>query len=286
MIKKTKFYFKMLTKIVTGRIINNQDIMNSYNNIASTYNIWIEKMGKNTDKILKSEDIEINSSKTILDLACGSGYITKEISKINNECKIISVDISKEMLKGLSIINDNITTVNMDGIKFLRDNNIKFDYIFCGWALPYFNHKELLPLITKSLKRNGLVAIISNSKGTLNNIEKTFLNVMKKNINNIQKPMLVSYNLPNGIKGLESWLLKFGLHPVETFEGEDVFEFDKKEKLLEWLEKTGALAGTGYIFKDYESIRSMILDELNILRNTDGKYTINHKYVGGIFKLL
>ena len=79
--------------------------------------------------------------------------------------------------------------VNSEGIEFLRSTDERFDMIYFGWALSYFNYRELFELFKKVLNPKGRVKIITNVQGTLSGIEDIFLKVMYKNQGQVIKPM-------------------------------------------------------------------------------------------------
>jgi ubiquinone/menaquinone biosynthesis C-methylase UbiE len=274
----------MICKIIKKEVINEEDYKVAYNEVANTYNIWLSKMGKYTDKLINSSFISIDEYNSILDFACGTGYITRNIFNNNIDCNITAVDISESMMRNLKDLS-NVNCINIDGIDYLNTTNEQFDIIFCGWALPYFNHKELLKLFKKVLKKNGKVAVISNSQGTLNKIEDIFLKVMEENYKEVIKPMDIRFNLPNGKKGLSSWFENEGYKVLETYDNEVKFSFNSGEELLDWLNKSGAIAGTKNIFRDYNLIKHKLIKHLDILKDSKGKYVVNHKFCCGVFEV-
>lgn len=285
MIRKLKFYINMSFKIIRNKTVNSEDYKKAYNKVANTYDCWIGRMGTYTDKIIYSRYLDFTKNTQILDFACGTGYITQAINNINKDCNIVAVDISEEMIKeAKKLSGENINLYNIDGIDFLKNTNRKFDIILCGWALPYFEHRELLSLFNKVLNNKGKVAIISNSVGTLNKIEEIFLKVMEENQEQVIKPMNIKQNLPNGKNELIKWFEKEGFKALEINEEEVRISFNKGAQLLDWLNKTGAIAGTEYIFGNYEGIKAKLINYMDLLKNNRGEYTINHKFVYGIFE--
>lgn len=286
MIKTLKFYIKMIYKILKRETVGEEEYRQEYDKVAETYSCWLEEMGKYTNRIINTKYISKIKSPKILDFACGTGYITRRLLKEKNmECNITAVDISEDMLKIFKQhIDKKVNIVNSHGIEFLKNANEKYDAIYCGWALPYFDHKELLKLFKDVLNNNGIIAVIANSEGTLHRIENIFLNVMKENQDQVTKPMDIKFNLPNGKEELKKWFKKFGFEPLELEEEEVIFTFDTPEELHNWIVKTGAVAGTAKIFKDYDSVKEKIIKEIEREKLKDGKYTINHKFVYGIFK--
>lgn len=278
MIKSIKFYIKMLMKLIKKDTVSKDDYEKAYDTVSKTYHLWLNQMSRFTDRIIREHD----DGSRLLDLACGTGYITKKLVS-HNQVQVTSVDISSDMLSSLDNL-DSVSAVQSDGIKFLEGDNECYDGIYCGWALPYFDHNELLSLLHKRLKDNGTVAVISNSKGTLSDVESIFLNVMKSNQKEIERPMEIKFNLPSGTKGLKKWFEKHGFEPIDVEEDEIEFSFDTPEELHEWLRKTGAIAGTKEIFKDYEIVKNDVIEEIRKKKYNQGKYTINHKFVYGVFR--
>ncbi|HHT50680.1 MAG TPA: class I SAM-dependent methyltransferase [Eubacteriaceae bacterium] len=278
---------KLAIKLLNKNVVNKEDYKEEYNKVSSTYTHWLDKMGQFTDRII-DEDIHINRKVKILDFSCGTGYITKKLLEkdIYGEMEIISVDYSDKMLEELRRLEDNrITIVNSEGIEFLRSTDERFDMIYFGWALSYFNYRELFELFKKVLNPKGRVKIITNVQGTLSGIEDIFLKVMYKNQGQVIKPMDIKFNLPNGQEGLTKWFNQFGFQELNVEEEELVVSFDKPEELLDWLSETGAIAGTACIFKDYHLIKEDIIEEIRRTKYKRGKYQINHKFAYGTYRL-
>jgi len=289
MIKKSKFYMNMIYKMMKKEVVDVADYKASYNDVASTYECWVEKMGRFTDHIIKPQYVceKINNKKEpikVLDFACGTGYISRKLLLSSVVCEITAVDLSEKMLE---VCNDlslqGVNLIHMDGMTFLENTTEQFDMILCGWALPYFQHKNLLKNFRKVLKKDGVIGIIANSKGTLEKMEKIFLKVMETNPQEVNKPMNIAFNLPDGEKGLKRWFEQQGFYPIELNEGESIFSFDTGEALLGWLNQTGVMAGTKMIFKDYDKIKEQLIEEIKKLKYENGKYKINHKFVYGLF---
>jgi hypothetical protein len=107
---------------------------------------------------------------------------------------------------------------------------------------------------------------------------------MAENPDNVRKPMNISLQLPKGKEGLEKWFRYHGFVVLEIDEGEVTFSFETPEELLEWLNQTGALAGTMQIFNHYEKVKGDIIREIRKEKCKDQHYEINHRFVYGIFR--
>lgn len=286
MLKKIVFYTKVGYKLIKKDVINNEDYRKEYNKVSTTYIHWLNEMGQFTDKIINPQYILKDKKLKILDFACGTGYISKSLLEKNIDCEITAVDYSDKMLEKLKNLKDSrIKVVHCDGIEFLNSTEEKYDVIYFGWALSYFNYKELFKLFKKVLNDGGMVGIITNVQGTLSGIEDIFMKVMYKNHEEVIKPMDIRFNLPSGKKGLTKWFNQYGFEKVEVEDGEVLVTFDEPEQLLKWLNKTGAAAGTACIFKDYDLIKDNLIEEIRKAKYKNGKYEINHRFAYGIFKL-
>lgn len=287
MLKKIVFYAKVGYKLIKKDVIDNKDYQMEYNKVSSTYSKWLNEMGKYTDKIIKPEYVSKQNKLKILDFACGTGYISKSLIEKNIDCEITAVDFSSEMLEHLKNLDDDrVKIINCDGIEFLKNTNEMYDAILFGWALSYFNYKELFKLFKRVLNQGGIVGIITNTIGTLSGIENIFMKVMGENHEEVVKPMDIRFNLPRGKEGLIKWFEGYGFELIEAEEGEVKVLFDSPELLLKWLKETGAAAGTACIFKDYNLIEDKLVEKIRKEKYNNGKYEINHKFAYGMFRLI
>ncbi|MEW9095354.1 MAG: class I SAM-dependent methyltransferase [Clostridiaceae bacterium] len=315
MINKIRFYSKLGYKLIKKEVVNRDDYKEEYDKVSDTYHYWLKEMGRYTDNIINSKYIEIDKELKILDFACGTGYITKGLLNKSTKYKITSVDQSDKMLEKLFNRDDligtiesietietidnietiktvgtkvtrlgRVTAIQSDGIEFLKTTNERYDVIFFGWALSYFDHNELLKLFNRVLKPGGILAIITNVEGTLDKIESIFLKVMSEKQEEVIKPMDIKFNLPKGKEGLIRWCSQYGFKALEVEEGEVFFSFKEPGELLQWLNITGAAAGTRKIFKNYHEVKPFIIEKIKKEKYKNGVYEINHKFAYGIFR--
>ena len=286
MLGKLKFYTRLGLQLIQKDIVNKEDYKNEYNKVSVTYDRWLKEMGKFTDRIINLDYTPKKGGLKILDFACGTGYISKNIIEQCRDCQITAVDYSNKMLEKLSNLGDSrIKTVSSDGIEFLKSTKEKYDIIYIGWGLPYFDYKELFPLLKRVLKPEGIIKVIANIHGTLYGIEDMFIKIMYENQSQVLKPMDIKFNLAKGSRGLGRWFNSYGFKELEVGEDELIVRFDSPEELLNWLNETGAVAGTSAIFKDYKQVEDDLIKEIKKSKYKDGKYEINHKFAYGSYKL-
>jgi len=115
---------------------------------------------QSTSKLI--ELVDINKGDTVLDIACGTGVVTKKIrNKIGNLGYVIGADTSItaiKIAKKWNEIKTNLDFVNVDAEKFYFSK--KFDIVTCQYALFFFpNAQKALKNMRNSLKKSGKIGI-------------------------------------------------------------------------------------------------------------------------------
>jgi len=135
-----------------------------WNEVAPRYHKRWASVSKgpfqSTKKLIELVDIKKDDS--VLDLACGTGVVTKEIQgKIDDSGYVIGADTSLTAIKIAKKWNSkksNLDFINVDAEKFSFSK--KFDIITCQYALFFFpNAQKALKNMRNSLKKSGKIGI-------------------------------------------------------------------------------------------------------------------------------
>ena len=135
-----------------------------WNEVAPRYHLRWASKGKgpfeSTDILVKKA--KIKKSFDVLDIACGTGVVTKKISSVVGKSgSVIGVDTSLSAIRIAK--KENPTRKNLDFILSDAENftlNKKFDAITCQYALFFFpDSKKALYNAKKLLKNNGVLAL-------------------------------------------------------------------------------------------------------------------------------
>ena len=149
------------------KIINSeykQRNMKIWNEIAPRYHKRWASVNKgpfqSTKKLI--ELVKIDKNNVVLDVACGTGVVTKQIQKkVGNAGHVIGVDTSTTAIKIAKKWNEknkNLDFVNIDAENFSFSK--KFDIITCQYALFFFpNAQKALKNMKNSLKKSGKIGI-------------------------------------------------------------------------------------------------------------------------------
>ncbi len=149
--EQDKIYNDML-KHLNGEILNKLD---------EWYSAYYDPENKEFKKIQKVTKLK---GKNILELGCGTGRITFQLTK--HAKSVTSVDNDDEYL---NFCKEKALTNNVKNLSFIKKNitNLgtikkKYDVIVSGWAGLYHskNHTKLIKDLKSLLKKNGILIII------------------------------------------------------------------------------------------------------------------------------
>jgi len=115
---------------------------------------------QSTSKLV--ELVNVSKGNSVLDLACGTGVVTKKISdKVGNSGYVVGADASIAAIKIAKKWNGsktNLDFVNIDAEEFSFSH--EFDIITCQYALFFFpNALKALKNIRNSLKKTGILGV-------------------------------------------------------------------------------------------------------------------------------
>lgn len=148
-------------------------LIKTWNEIAPRYH---KRWAKNNIGPFKSSSelvklANIQPGQTVLDLACGTGAITKRIAaKVGMSGQVIGVDSSISAIKIAKKEINNKTNLDfvLSDAEFIKFNK-KFDVVTCQYALFFFpNAQKVLKNIRQYLKKDGMLALtLHGNKDTI-----------------------------------------------------------------------------------------------------------------------
>jgi len=147
---------------------------NDYSVSSSAQLIWAKEL---------ISKLNLIGNENILDIGCGEGKITAEISKYLPKGKVIGIDSSKEMIEYASanfsrLQYPNLEFYNLDARTFeLKE---KFDFVFSNATLHWFeDHLSVLKHASKVMKPNAKLTISCGGKGNAEEVMKVMNEIIK-----------------------------------------------------------------------------------------------------------
>jgi ubiquinone/menaquinone biosynthesis C-methylase UbiE len=141
-----------------------QNNIKIWNEIAPRYHKrWAsvnEGPFQSTSKLI--ELVKVSEGNSVLDLACGTGVVTKKIrDKVGDLGYVVGADASVSAIKiakKWNGVKSNLDFVNIDAERFSFAR--KFDIVTCQYGLFFFpNAQKALKNIRNSLKKTGTLGI-------------------------------------------------------------------------------------------------------------------------------
>ena len=130
-----------------------------FDETGTTYDGVVSYGTLGKDKYWKRMMLEkISNGNSFLDLACGTGILTRKIAEKFPNAKIVGIDITKSYLdvaKENSNSFNNISFILDDAEKFKMDS--KFDYITASYLPKYCDPEILVKNCISHLKPNGMI---------------------------------------------------------------------------------------------------------------------------------
>lgn len=192
----------------------------NWNTVASDYHYnWADqKVGpfKSTTELVKLADIKPDDK--VLDVACGTGVVSKEISQfLGPNGFLIGIDLSRTALK---IAKKSIAFQSLSFIEMDAENigfNFKFDKVTCQYGLMFFpDSQKVLKSIRDILDKKGKIIVavhgLAEEVPYFSTIMKPILEYIP-NIKPIGTPTVHRFGNP---KDLESELVKAGFTDVSV----------------------------------------------------------------------
>ena len=141
---------------------NSKDLVPTFfNNTSNSYDTIVNWTTFGKDSFWKHEILEqLSNERTVLDLACGTGILTRQIAEKLPNAEITGVDITKNYLekaKEKLILYQNISLVNQDAEKLNLEK--KFDCITASYLPKYCISDVLIKKCLEHLNVGGKIIL-------------------------------------------------------------------------------------------------------------------------------
>lgn len=206
-------------------------------------------------------ELTLGGNETILDLGCGDGVLTEQLSALAAKGNVIGIDASVGMINtAKKLEKENLSFICMD-INAMDFTN-QFDVIFSNAALHWVkNHRKLMENSFRALKTNGIIKWNFAGDGNCSNFFETVNAVM---IDDAYKEYFVNFEfpwfLPSKIE-YEKLALNTGFKEIEIdFENADRY-FSDGDEMIKWIDQPSLVPYINHIPDEKkESFRKRVID--------------------------
>ena len=217
--------------------------------------------------------ININGNETILDLGCGDGILTEQLSTLVPNGKAVGIDASVGMIEtAKKLKKSNLSFICLD-IDDMEYENC-FDIIFSNAALHWVkNHQQLLKNSIKALKPNGILAWNFAGDGTCSNFYDTVDEVMNLTL---YKEFFINYECPWYMPSKDDYFLlikEVGFKQFDVlYENADRY-FANTDEMIKWIDQPSLVPFLKYLPDDKkEGFRNKVVDiMIDKTKQSDGR---------------
>jgi trans-aconitate 2-methyltransferase len=217
--------------------------------------------------------LNLTGKEEILDIGCGDGKITAEISRYLPDGKVIGIDNSREMIEYASANFNrsdypNLEFYNLDARSFELDE--KFDFVFSNATLHWFeDHLSVLKHASNVMKTKAGLIISCGGKGNAEEVMKVMNDIIKtKKWEKYFRTFSFKYFFYD-TKDYPEWLQKAGLKPIRVnLIPKDMVQ-SGKEGLSGWIRTTWL----PYIHSVPEKLREEFI--FNVVENYIKKFPMD-----------
>jgi len=218
-------------------------------------------------------EINISGNEVILDLGCGDGVLTEQLSTLVPDGKVIGIDSSIGMIetaKKLEKSNLSYVCLDIDDMEFENCSDIIFSNAALHWVK---NHQQLLKNSIKALKSNGVLAWNFAGDGTCSNFYSTVDVVMSMPL---YQEFFVNYECPWYMPSKDDYILlieNVGFNRFDVlYENADRY-FADTDEMIKWIDQPSLVPFLNYLPNDKkESFRNKVVDiMIDKTKQSDGK---------------
>jgi trans-aconitate methyltransferase len=166
------------------------------------------------------DKLALHGDERVLDIGCGDGKITAEISSLLPRGSIVGIDNSEEMIR---FARDAFPPAKFQNLSFKAADaralpfGEEFDVVFSNASLHWItDHRPVIAGIARSLRDGGRILLQMGGKGNAEHIIAVFIDLLR--VPEWSK-YFVEFSFPYGFHGPEeyrNWLEEAGLTPCRV----------------------------------------------------------------------
>ncbi|MDR2887089.1 MAG: methyltransferase domain-containing protein, partial [Bacteroidales bacterium] len=181
--------------------------------------------------------LKLTGAETVLDLGCGDGVLTKQLSELVPNGKVLGIVGSEGMIKAAkTLFSNNLTFEKMD-INDMGFEN-EFDFIFSNATFHWIkDHKKLINNCHTALKKNGFIRFNFAGNGNCSNFFAVINDVIK---HEKYKKYFIAFEWPWYMPSVEEYrekILECNFSNIEIWEENADRYFDNQEEMSKWIEQ-------------------------------------------------
>jgi trans-aconitate methyltransferase len=228
---------------------------------------YVFKFGEDVLILLNAKPGEV-----ILDLGCGTGYLTNLIA--GSGAHVYGIDNSAKMIEQARLKYHDIKFQVMDAVNFTFEN--KFDAVFSNAVLHWIPEKvKVIECVFNCLKKGGRFVAEFGGKDNVKCIVASIRKILKEN-GYSQNIGYVDWYFPS-IGEYSSILEKQGFRVTSAFHFDRDTFMDEGVDIINWIEMFANRIFEGISAVDKSKLTGLIKEDLISTNIKDGKWFVDYK---------
>lgn len=219
-------------------------------------------------------ELRLTGHKTVLDLGCGDGVISRQIADLVPDGRVVDIDSSRSMIneaKKLEAHNLRFLLMDISDINYHNE----FDLIFSNAALHWVkDHDTVLGKCYAALNNRGLIRFNFGSQGNCSH----FITVTRQLLASEEfSPYFDGFQWPWYMPGAVEYRNKISCFPYSEIrvweENADTY-FNTADELVGWIDQPSIVPFLKHLAQDYRSsFRDRVVEMMiNLTKQPDGRY--------------
>lgn len=254
-------------------IINKNQLAKNFNKAAHTYDKYSTVQQKMAYHLLEKVTKTFPNAKRILEIGCGTGYLTQLLTAAYPNTSITAIDLAENMIKVAQeqVDDDHVTFLQADAEDMSSLGKETYDLVISNATIHWFqNPKNMLQEVMKLLKPGGLFFSSALGTDTLQELRMCFRRV-EEDLG--VEP--VEHLIP--LSSIESWIKQLGKAGFESSQAEgrwlrQIYK-DCRELLI-------SMKATG---DSYRANRQSLFEARKVLIRVMHRYNLAYRSKNGVY---
>ena len=208
-------------------------------------------------------EFEFKGNENILDLGCGDGVLTKQLSDLVPNGYVLGIDSSQSMIntaKEVESFNLSFQLLSINDIDFIDEFDIIFSNATLHWVI---DHKKLITNSYKALKKEGIVRFNFAGDGNCS----TFFAVIKEVMNlNEFVDYFKDFQWPWYMPTINEYRVLVDacdFNDIKVWEENADRFFPTNDELIKWIDQPSIVPFLKLVSeKQKEKFRNIVIDEM------------------------
>lgn len=161
-------------------MIDKDKLKRRFSRNAKSYDKYANVQKKMGDKLIENIKNDNSNIKNILEIGCGTGYVTQRLVNHFPNAQVTAIDIAPGMIEHVK------STIECDRVNFICGDieemnlNNKYDLIISNATFQWFNHlNKTVSKLIRLLDKNGTLCFSTFGKDTFKELHEAFYKAKK-----------------------------------------------------------------------------------------------------------